>query len=241
MAFTALQFNANALYQTVIQNGHGFAIGTIVRYNGAAWVRAQADNLADSESVGMVSFIYDVNTFAITQAGFLSGLTTGPYTPGFLYYLDTAVAGNIVTLRPSTVGQAIVPLFIAFTATSGFFFNNGAQLVLPGALFAWHVITADQTLAVNNGYFVNGLGSLDLLLPPVASPGDTIIVWDIGGNGFTITQGAGQVVLLGSLSTTVGVTGSIVSVTQGNKLELINTIANTNFVGDPEVGTFLGT
>jgi hypothetical protein len=239
MPFTALQFTANALYQAVNQTANGFAIGQIVRFDGATWDLAQADTLAHSESVGMVSYIDSPDTFRVTQAGFVTGITTGPYVPGDLYYLDTAIAGNIVTTRPSTVGQVIIPLFIAFTATSGFFFNNGAQIVQAGALFAWNTIVADQTLAVNNGYFVNGVGSLDLLLPPVCSSGDTIIVWDVGGNGYTITQGAGQSVLMGTSSTTVGVGGSIVSVTQGNKLELVCNIANTNFVGDPELGNFL--
>lgn len=239
MPFSARSLSTNILQQAVSQVAHGFAVGAVIRFNGAAWVRAQADTLAHSTSIGMVSFVNSADVFTVTQAGYINQITTGPYVPGSLYYLDTAIAGNIVTTRPSTVNQAIVPLFIPDTATSGYFFDNGAQLVQPGSLFAWSTIIANQTLAVNNGYFVNGAANLDLLLPPVASRGDTIIVWDVGGNGYTITQGAGQSVLMGTNTTTVGAGGSIVSVTQGNKLELVCDVANTNFVGDPELGNFL--
>ncbi len=238
MPFSARSLSTNILQQAVSQVAHGFAVGAVVRFNGAAWVRAQADTLAHSTSIGMVSFINSADVFTVTQAGYINQITTGPYVPGSLYYLDTAVAGNIVTTRPSTVNQAIVPLFIPDTATSGYFFNNGAQIVQSGSLFAWDTINADQILVVNNGYFVNGLGSLDLTLPLLAAKGDRIIVWDVGGNGFTIKQNAGQSVLMGTSSTTV-TTGSIVSVTQGNKLELVCDVANTSFVGDPELGNFL--
>lgn len=106
----------------------------------------------------------------------------------------------------------------------------------------WITIIANQTLVPGQNYYINGAGALNaLLLPPVCSEGQTIKLWDIGGNGFTVTQGVGQSILMGRNTTTVGVVGSIISTQLGNKLELVCSINNLNFTADPGLANFMAT
>jgi hypothetical protein len=204
-----------------------------LRFDGSDFVKAQADNEADAEIVGMVSFLNGTNSFYLTQVGFVSDITTQVLVAGTLYYLDPMTAGLLTPTKPVTVGLVELPCFIAFTDSSGFFFTNVGTLVQSGSLFAWETITANQTLEVNKGYYVNGVGALnDLKLPPTCSSGDTVEIWDIGGNGFSVTQSAGQSIIAGTTTSTVGAVGNVASSALGNKLIINCYTANTGFIAN---------
>ena len=58
----------------------------------------------------------------------------------------------------------------------------------------WSVITANQTLAVDNGYFVNGVGALNALaLPAAAAVGKPISVIDVGGMDLPLPKAQAKV------------------------------------------------
>lgn len=240
MAQSAKILATNALYQYVSQ-ANTFVRGDVVRFDGTNYVGSQADSASNAVVIGMVSTIKTANLeFYITQAGFVYGLTASPvnpggaFVPGTLYYLSPTNAGKLTATVPIAPDVA-VPVYVAITATSGYFLGNYGSVSGGGggSGFTWNVITANQTLAVNNGYFVNGVGALNnLLLPASAAVGDTISIWDVGGNGFTVTQGAGQSAIVGTSTTTVGVGGSIQSTAKGNRIDLINWTANTGFAAD---------
>ncbi len=233
MAYSATLLNTNMLADPISQTAHGFSVGDVVRFDGVDFVLAQADSEANAEIVGIVSNIADADTFWISQIGDVFSLTTGPYVAGTLYYLSPTNAGELTSVKPTTVGQVELPCFIARTTTSGYFFASVGTLIESGSLFAWETITANQTLEVNKGYYINGVGALnDLELPNTASSGDTFILWDIGGNGFTVTQGAGQSIIAGTLTSTIGVGGSIQSTALGNKLIINCFTADTDFICD---------
>jgi hypothetical protein len=230
MAQSAKILATNALYQYVSQ-ANAFSRGDIVRFDGANYVASQANNAANAVVIGMVSSIKTAGTeFYVTQVGEVYGLTTSPVNPvtagyvaGTLYYLSDTNAGKLTATAP--VGPSVsVPVFVATSATTGYMLGNYGSVAGGGggSSMTWSMITANQTLAVANGYFVNGVGSLNLALPAVAIVGQEIIVWDVGGNGFTITQGAGQSIIAGTLTTTVGVGGSIQSTAKGNKIIINN-------------------
>lgn len=235
MSFTARPLSTNALYQGVTQVANGFAIGEVLRFNGTLFVDASADTEANAEVVGMVSYINNMDSFYLTQEGFVSGITTQVFVPGTLYYLDPNPlnAGLLTATKPSTVGQIELPCFVAYTADSGFFFANVGDLIQSGSLFNWTVVNANTPMVVNNGYLVNGGASIDLTLPLTASVGDIIRVATLGTNGVSILQNAGQSINLVDLDTTVGVGGRLDllvtnAVLQGS-LELLCTVADTNF------------
>lgn len=99
-----------------------------------------------------------------------------------------------------------------------------------GGGLTWSTISASQTLAVNNGYFCTGGGTLALALPAVAAVGDTIEIYLDGSTGFTITQAAGQDIKFGSQVSTAGVGGSISSTGQGDGITMTCRTANLRFL-----------
>lgn len=103
-----------------------------------------------------------------------------------------------------------------------------------GGGMTWNNVTATtQAMAVNNGYIANHATLLvTLTLPATAAIGDVIEIQGSGIGGWSIAQNAGQQILIGSLISTVGVTGSVSSYIRTNAIRLICTVANTTFVAD---------
>lgn len=105
----------------------------------------------------------------------------------------------------------------------------GSQAVSPIGT-TWSVITVDQTAAINDGYFINKVGTLLLALPAVSAVGDSIEVANINSTtGTRITQAAGQQIFIASLSTTLGVGGTLTSTLVGDTLKLVCRTANTTW------------
>lgn len=96
-----------------------------------------------------------------------------------------------------------------------------------GLTTTWSVITANQTAAVSNGYFINKAGTLALLLPATSAVGDVVEVVNINTtNGTQVTQAASQQIFIGSTSTTAGAGGSLTSTQVGDTLRLVCRTAN---------------
>jgi hypothetical protein len=118
MANSAFQTTIGIFYQNVAQMAHGFSIGNVVRFNGTDYVLALGDTTTDASCVGIVSYINNVNNFALTQVGYIQGLTG--LTAGSLHYLSGTVAGALST----TPGAVSVPLLYADSTTSGWYMNS---------------------------------------------------------------------------------------------------------------------
>ena len=129
------------------------------------------------------------------------------------------------------------------TAGSGISIANGQNSITISSTagLSWSNISANQTLANGNGYFVNATGgAISLSLPAVAAVGDTYRVYRIssGANQVTITQGAGQAIQIGSSASTTGAGGSIATTAQGDCVEIVCHTANTGFAVASLVGNF---
>lgn len=107
------------------------------------------------------------------------------------------------------------------------------------AVSSWQIISASQTLVVDDRYIcVSPGGSLALLLPPVSQLGDMLEVTLDGATSFAITQRAGQSVRLGNVSTTVGVGGSLTTTQQGDSIRLVCQTANLKWNVLSTIGNF---
>jgi hypothetical protein len=109
--------------------------------------------------------------------------------------------------------------------------------VIPNSEFAWTNVTGTSaTMIANQGYQANNAGLVTLTLPSVSIFGDTLEIAGFGAGGWTIAQGAGQQVIIGSSSSTVGVGGSISSTNQFDSLVLHCAVANTTWqaLGGPQ-------
>jgi hypothetical protein len=113
----------------VDQIGHGFAIGDVIRLNGSTYVKAQADNVVNSEAIGIVTELGAIPTelFSYTVCGkFFPNRTL---TPGSVYFLDPVTPGAFTATAPSTSGQVIKPLFIAISTTNAVWLNQRGDLI----------------------------------------------------------------------------------------------------------------
>jgi len=90
-----------SLTKSVNQTTHGFTVGNAIRHNGTIWVKAQADSLANSGTVGIVETVTDVDNFDYAFGGFLAGA----YTNGVSYFLSPTTAGLIITEPSYSLGQ----------------------------------------------------------------------------------------------------------------------------------------
>lgn len=105
--------------------------------------------------------------------------------------------------------------------------GSTVTISVSGSGITWSTISASQTLAVQHGYFcISPGGALSLLLPATSVIGDIIEVTLDGATSFVITQGAGQSIRLGNLSTTAGVTGTLTTTQQGDTVYMVCQTAN---------------
>lgn len=143
-------------------------------------------------------------------------------------------SGAVATTYTTDAGVAVPAANNLNVFGSGAIKTSGAGSTVTISaigLVAWNVISANQTLAINNGYFcVSPGGVLSLALPAVSVLGDTIEVVLDGSTSWTITQGAGQQIRYAGSTTTLGVGGSLASTTQGDWIRLVCEIANTRWV-----------
>lgn len=135
------------------------------------------------------------------------------------------------------------PVLNTITPGSGITIVNGPGTITisstTGSL-TWTVISASQTLAVENGYICGGGGALSLALPATSAVGDIIEITLDGSTSFTITQTAGQSIKFGSGVTTTGVGGSVTSTQQGDSIRMVCSVANLRWnvlsaIGNPTI------
>lgn len=148
-----------------------------------------------------------------------------------LLNVSTSVLPPSVPLQFTTNSGIAVPaannlnvLGAGGASTSG----SGSTITITAAPSeTWQNISASQALVSNNGYFcVSPGGALALSLPATSAVGNVIEVSLDGATSFTITQGAGQQIRLGNLTTTAGVGGSLASTQQGDSVRLVCRTAN---------------
>lgn len=113
---------------------------------------------------------------------------------------------------------------ITFTDTAGWSSVNTSTLTALSTDVAgtsWSDATgATVTMVANNSYVTDRGGGVAYTLPATAAFGDTMdIVGKLGA--WTVAQNANQQIVLGSASSTVGVTGSISSTNVGDCVHLL--------------------
>ncbi len=161
----------------------------------------------------------------------LGGITIGYSTPNITIdgagVVDTLVIdADSGSASPSSGVLNILGSTGITTSASG----DTVTISVSGSGLTWNTISANQTLAVNNGYFCTGGGVLSLLLPAVSAVGDTIEVYLDGSTGFQITQGAGQDIKFGAQVSSAGIAGSITSTGQGDGITMTCRTANLRWV-----------
>jgi len=88
---------------------------------------------------------------------------------------------------------------------------------------------SEHSLVVNNAFIVNAGAALVFSLPASSSVGDVVALVLDGATSWSISQGAGQQIRLGSSETTAGVGGSLTSTAQGDAIHMVCSVASTRW------------
>ena len=141
-----------------------------------------------------------------------------------------ATSQALTSLAVGSNGQVLVgssgadPVFATLTGTGGITFTTGAGSLAinnTGGGLTWSVITADQTAAVNHGYFANKGSLLTLTLPATTVVGDVIALVNINGAAFAKVLSANPgTINIGSTACTAN-TGSLTSTALGDVVFLV--------------------
>lgn len=116
----------------VSQPGNNFAVKDVLRVSASGiYAKAQANTLANSMAVGIVTEIITLNDEFILQTSGFTDKFTGMVAPN-QYYLDDVTPGLLTTTEPSTAGLISKPMFQALTATSGYILEQ-RPMVQPNA------------------------------------------------------------------------------------------------------------
>lgn len=231
MAYSARRISVSGLENYITQINHGFTVGQVVSFNGAAYVLAQANNLKNSQGIVMVSNIPlingvpDLNHFVVTQDGYVTNLPLGK-PPGVQWYLDPINPGQLTSVEPSGVGNVILPCFVSTSSFEGYFQSNAGQMVESGPSTSWFDVTVDINLVPNNSYYVTVNSTVTL--PLLSVIGDMITIANFGATGFTIAQNAAQEIFgIGAAThTTFGNTGTLVTTIDGASVQIVCLVAN---------------
>lgn len=214
----------------VSQASHGFIVGNLLRYNGGTslYVKAQANNGANADVVGIVSAVANASDFTITTQGMITGLAG--LVAGSSYFLSDATAGVYTTLEPTIATSVSKPVLIA-VSTSTALFSNWRGFGLATLLPPQEVAT--QTGHANEFLSTNGVGTLWTTLPP------PVLTTTAVNNaiGYTPYNGAtnpnGYVTALNSVTSFNGAVGAIAFTSSSLSSIGGALIASPTFTGTP--------
>lgn len=189
-------------------------------------------------------------TGATTLTGVLTGNGTSAVTASAVTQHAVLLGGasNAVSeVGPLTNGQLVIgntgsaPSAATLTAGTGVSITNGAGSITisSGGILGWTEETGTSAnLVVNEGVIANNASLVTLTLPTTAALGSIIRIVGKGAGLFAIAQGAGQTIHFGASDTTTGAGGSLTATNQYDAIELVCTVANTDFTVLSSVGSF---
>lgn len=126
------------------------------------------------------------------------------------------------------VGAVLTSTGASITITNG---AGTINLETAAAGETWVNVTGTtQTIAVSTGYTASNASAVAFSLPAVAAYGTVFeVATGTTAGGWTITQAAGQSIIYGNLTTTVGTGGSLASTMPGDHVRILTLVANTTF------------
>ena len=176
-AWSSLAFSTgDADTISVTQTAHGFVAGNTLKPLAAGtYEKATADSLANAQSVGIVSEVYDANNFEMITTKREIILTVGEWdtvcdesiptglTVDTIYYLSPDNAGQITSVKTTTDSEVDKTILVALSTTRAIFINaNSSLITLSGA-------TPEKTGIPNTGSSLvkspeNHVHGIDMLL-----------------------------------------------------------------------------
>lgn len=170
----------------------------------------------------------------------IADVQSGVTYKGTLQQLLTLFLDNIGSGGQLTDGQLLIgstgnpPVPNTLTAGANISIGNTAGVITIAATglagIGWTEVTgASQTMVADSGYVSNRATLVTFTLPVTAAFGTLIYLQGLGVGGWIIAQGAGQSINIGSVSSTVGVGGSVASTDEYDSVALLCVAASTQW------------
>lgn len=179
-----------------------------------------------------------VEILEATDTGFrilMSGANTAPSWSTAIYPTITTINQILYSSAANTVtGLATANNAVLVTDGSGVpSLNTSSQLLL-----SVDQTTSSITMTPNRAYIINNGASLvTLTLPAIAAIGTVIKIVGRSSGMWTIAQQVSQNIIIGAVSTTPGVAGSLSATNASDCVEIVNTNANMTWVVASHEGT----
>jgi hypothetical protein len=160
----------------ICQVSHGFNIKDVIGWSGGTYNKAIADGLYDGEVVGIVSKCYNANCFDLTQAGYITGLTS--LSVNTTYFLSDITAGLLTSIEPTGNTHISKSVLIANSSTSGWVLPYAGYVIISGtnAGGTWGTITG----------ILSDQGDLQTCLNGKLASGGTAICATTAGNSLAL-------------------------------------------------------
>jgi hypothetical protein len=114
---------------------HPFSVGDVVGWSGTGYTKAIANGAYNGEVIGLVNKVVDYNSFELTQAGYIEGLTgiTPTLSGNTTYFLSDSIAGRLTTTKPTTLTHVVRPVFASTTTTAGWVLPYPGYVLISGS------------------------------------------------------------------------------------------------------------
>lgn len=194
----------------------------------------------------MVGLGSNIGATTIGACEYSTALGSDSDPAGFNY--STALGAYAVNtanhqIMLGTVDEKVImpgtdPLRIPYGAANDYVLtsdeNGNASWQPPtgsGGLIPWvNVTSTSQVMAVNTAYAANNAGLVTLTLPETSAFGDVIQAVAYGTGGFEISQGDGQQIIVGNVSSSLGSSGFVSSNNRYDSIYLVCMEANSIWI-----------
>jgi hypothetical protein len=177
------------IFKTIYQTSHGFSIGQVVGWSGCTYNLPIATGLYDGEVIGIVTNCFNPNSFEVTQAGFVSGITVGGgLITNCTYFLSATVAGCLTTCEPITPNYLSKSMLIATSACSGWVLPYAGYVITSGITQGGALIrnvcniSASPYVVTPSDFYIGAKGGDIVQLNSLHVNGQVIVVDDVCGN-----------------------------------------------------------
>jgi len=151
----------------------------------------------------------------------------------------TSSTGVPAMTASMTNGQIVIgstgstPVPATITAGGGISITNAAGSITIGSSgggITWSEATTSATMGVNNGYIANNGSLVTLTLPATSVLGDVLSVQGYGAGSWSIAQGAAQSIRVGTVVSTIGITGSVSAANRYDSASFVCVVADTEWL-----------
>lgn len=169
---------------------------------------AAARTITIGNTTGATGLVLNTGSSGVSIPSFTNTGALVSNASGLITNASGATAGLVLTSN----GSGSVPTFQSPTT------NN----------ILWTTVTGTtQAMSPDVGYVANNASQVVFTLPATSAVGKMIYVMGYGAGGWQIAQNAGQQIVAGSSSTTVGTGGSLTSLNQYDSVTLVCIVADT--------------